>query len=309
MYSRSVLLLALSVSGFVAACGSDSNTPATTSTDAGGDTKVDPVGETGTPAEPCSEPAEERPVGSQCVKTVTGKVVDASGAPLPAKKLVSVCGQVCFFGETAADGTFVAKVGRYIKVSNFAASVHGRPDFVSLYEKLPAGTSDDIALPTMVLPKVPADGAAIPMDSKDVVTDATMLSDGDLTLNIAAGTAVELDLEDVELGETGKLFRAVKIETKDYPTFAKGANVAMLYAATPFDAKFTKKVAVTFKAVGDLAEGTAVEIVALGNDFLREPFTAGKLEVVATGKVTGGRVVTDAGQGISTLTWLGVRAK
>ena len=54
-------------------------------------------------------------------------------------KLISVCGQVCYFGETLADGTFKAQVGRFIKVANFAASVHGRPDYVSRYEKLPEG--------------------------------------------------------------------------------------------------------------------------------------------------------------------------
>jgi len=313
MFSRSAFLLVFPLSALfgLAACSSDP-TPSTSTTDAGTDTgsKVDTGGTTDAPpAEPCSEPAEERPVGSQCVKTVTGKAVDTTGAPLPAGKLISVCGQICFFGETVAGGTFTATVGRWIKVSNFAASVHGRPDFASLYEKLPAGAADAILLPTLVLPKLPTSGAAIPMDSKNIVTVATSVSDGDVTLNIPAGTEVELDLEDVELGEAGKLFRAVKVETKDYPTFVKGENVLALYAATPFDSKYKNKVGLSFNTTAGLAEGTAVEIIGLGNDFLREPFTAGKLEVVATGKVSGGKIVTDAGQGLTTMTWFGVRAK
>lgn len=307
---RSVLVFA--VFGSMVGCGSESSNGTTTS-DAGKDTgsKVDTGGVTdsGPPPEPCSEPAEERPAGSQCVKTVTGKVVDATGASLPAGKLISVCGQVCYFGETLADGTFKAQVGRFIKVSNFAASVHGRPDYVSLYEKLPAGTAEDIVLPTLILPKMPATGAKLPLDAANVIGTATDLTNGEVTLNIAAKTEVELDLEDVSLGEDGKLFRALKIETKDYPTFAKGANVVVLYSATPFDAKFSIKAGLTIANTGGLAEGTAVEIIGLGNDFLREPFSAGKLEVVGTGKVTGGKIVTDAGQGLTVLTWFGVRAK
>lgn len=320
MHSRSVFFLALSLFASVAACGSESsnntNSDAGTGTDTGSKTDTGAVEDAPPPA-PCSEPVEERPAGSQCVKTVTGKAVDTTGAPLPAHKLVSVCGQVCYFGETAADGTFTANIGKFIKVANFAASVHGRPDpstptvgaYASLYEKLPASTADNIVLPTLVLPKLGPSTAKLPLDDKGVVTAATNLTDGDVTLNIAANTEVEIDLEDVALGEDGKLFRAVKIESKDYPSFAKDANVVLLWAATPFDAKFKTKVGLTINATGGLAEGAAVEIIALGNDFLREPFTAGKLQVVATGKVTGGKIVTDAGQGLDYLTWFGVRAK
>ncbi|MFO5197584.1 hypothetical protein RCL06_24630, partial [Salmonella enterica subsp. enterica serovar Typhimurium] len=79
---------------------------------------------------------------------------------------------------------------------------------------------------------------------------------------------------------------------------------------SPFDMKYlNKKVAIEINGTGGLAEGTAVEFIALGNEFINEPFTAGKLEVVAVGKVTGGKIVTDAGEGLNTLTWIGVRAK
>ena len=272
--------------------------------------KGDTSGVVDSAKEPCSEPIEDRAPGSQCVKTVSGKVLDLTGAPVGGK-LVSVCGSVCYFGETKADGTFNAKIGNYIKVSNFAASVHGRPEHASLYEKLPASMSEDIVLAnTMIVPSVPAMGTKIPMDAKRLVAAATTVTHGDISLNFAAGTTVDLDLEDVELiDKGGDNLRAVKLEAKDYPSFAKGSTVKLLYATTPFDARFDKKVGVTINATGGLAEGTVVEIVALGNEFLKEPFTAGTLQVVATGKVTGGKIVSDVGQGLSYLTWLGVRAK
>jgi hypothetical protein len=310
MHLRSVLLLALLGASTTVACSSGDSSGGTAPTTDSGTAKSD----TGTstdapPAEPCSEPASERPAGSQCVKTVTGKAVDTTGAPLPKGKLVSVCGQVCYFGETLADGTYKAQIGKYIKLGDFAASVHGRPEYASLYEKLGSSTAEDIVLPTLVLPKLPATGDKLPLDDKGFVVAATTLVAGDVTLSIPAMTEVELDLEDVALGEEGKLFRAVKVETKDFPTFAKDPKIAALYAATPFDAKFKNKVAVTIVAPAGLADGTAVEIVGLGNDFLRSPFTAGSVQVIATGKVAGGRVVTDAGQGLEYLTWIGVRTK
>ncbi len=312
MSSRRLLWLAPL---FVAACSS-ADPPASSATDTGtAASDTGPVSDTAADTRPtkvpCSEPPDERPAGSVCVMTVTGKVVDPAGAPV-AGKLVSVCGSICFFGETKADGTFSADVGSYIKVANFAASVHGRPTHASLYEKLPVSGMGDIALPaTMILPTVPATGTLIP-NEKRIVTAAGPITHGDLTLTFQSGTEMELDLEDVELtmaGKGGDHLRAVKVEEKDYPAFVKGANVKLLYAATPFDAKFNKKVAVTINATGGLAEGTAVELIGLGNEFLKEPFTAGVVEVVATGKVTGGKIVTDAGQGLSTLTWVGVRAK
>lgn len=297
----------------VAACSSepsgnstqkDSGTPTgdTGKADTGGEDTAEPV--------PCSEPG---PAGSQCVKTITGKVVDETGAPL-GEKLVSVCGQVCFFGKTTADGSFVTKVGQNIKLANFAASVHGRPDHASLYEKVPVSTAEDIALPTtLVLPKLNPTGTKIPMDSKRVVTSAVNITDGEITLKFEANTELDLDLEDIAMvteGKPGDHLRVVKVAEAQYPTFVKGANVKLLYAATPFDLKFiNKKVPLEINSTAGLAEGTAVEIIGLGNEFLAEPFTAGKLEVVATGKVTGGKIVTDAGEGLKTLTWIGVRAK
>lgn len=292
------------------ACSSEPLPVSTTDSGAVADTRsgADTSGTVDSARVPCSEPIEDRAPGSQCVKTVSGKVLNLTGAPVGGK-LVSICGSVCFFGETQADGTFNAKIGSYIKVSNFAASVHGRPEHASLYEKLPASMSEDIALAgTMIVPGVPALGAKIPMDSKRVVIAATTVTHTDVSLNFAAGTTVDLDLEDVELiDKGGDNLRAVKVLEKDYPAFVRGTTVKVVYAMTPFDAKFDKKVGVTIANTG-LPDGP-VELIALGNEFLKEPFTAGTLQVVATGTAKGGTVTTDAGQGLTYLTWLGVRAK
>ncbi len=259
------------------------------------------------PREPCSEPVDERPSGSQCVKTVGGKAVDSSGAPV-ANKRISICGQICFFSETGADGTFAANIGQFIKVESFAANVHGRPDYASIFVKLPKTIGDNVALADLVVPKFPtADWKKLPFDATKKIVTAQTLTQGDITLSFAAGTEVELDLEDAELGAQGELFRVIKVEEKDYPPAFKDAQVFALYAMTPFDSRYTNKVAVTVAQNGGLAAGTAVEFVVLGNEFVRTPFTAGTMQVAARGKTTATGAVTDVGEGLSYLTWLGVR--
>jgi hypothetical protein len=323
---RAFILIAALVS--VAACSSESNNNNNSTKDtgtSGGDTGVKDTatedtapkvcGEAEVPAM-CETPMGGAPAGSQCVRAVTGNVKDTAGAPVGCK-LVSICGKECYFGETRDDGTFTGKIGTFIKVADFAASVHGRPHHASLYEKVPTGTADLIALPTtLVLPMFNMTGTKIPIvkvGTKRLVQTAIDITDGDVTLKFAADTEVELDLDDmamVDEGLPGDHLRTVKVAPAQYPTFAKDANIKVLYAASPFDMKYiNKKVPLEIKDTGGIAEGTAVEIIALGNEFLEEPFTAGKLQVVANGKITGGKVVTDAGEGLSYLTWIGVRPK
>lgn len=161
----------------------------------------------------------------------------------------------------------------------------------------------------MVLPIPPATGSRIPIDvtSRTVLSEASVTS-SDVTLTFPAGTAVELDLEDVELKEKGEELRIVKVAAKDAPAFAGEPAPALLYGARPFDAKFSKKVGVTIANDGGLAEGTAVEIFVLGSDFVKDR-TAGKAVTQATGKVVDGKIQTDGGEGITLLTWIGVRPR
>jgi hypothetical protein len=299
MLRFSVVALA---SATLSCSGSDS--PTQTTGDAGTDAALDAPRDTAA-APPCSDPSDDP--AAQCVETVSGKAVDTSGAPLVGK-VVSICGSVCYYAQTKGDGAFVAKVGNFINVANFAAYVHGRPDYVGLFEKLPLGPTRNIVIAApMVLPIPPASGARIPIDATTrTVKAAASIASGDVTLTFEAGTDVELDLEDIELKEKGEELRVVKVDAKDTPTFAKGAT--LLYGAMPFDAKFSKKVGVTIATDGGLAEGTAVEIFALGSDFVKLR-TAGRAVVLAAGKVVGGKIQTDPGEGITLLTWIGVRPK
>ncbi len=308
MSSRWLLALALGAASAVAACSSDPSSPAgtvdagSTPSDAASDTPEDTL------PTACFEPEEGKPEGTQCVLSVKGTVVDTSGKPL-AGLPISVCGRICFYSTTGEDGVFVAGVGEYVDWTIFAANVHGRPSYAGLYEVLPAPVDQAITLGApLVLPALPEAGSPIPLVDGRNVESAVDVTSGDVTLKFAAGTEVELDPEDF-IDEKGNLLKVAKVDPAYYPTFAKDAGLAVLYAAAPYDSSYTKKVGLEIAAPEGLADGDAVEIVAVGKEFVKSPFTAGKLEVVATGKVAGGKVVTDEGEGLSYLTWIGVRKK
>lgn len=300
-------LVAAALSSLVALAGCSSGSSDNPTTDSG--TGTDAATDTGKEAFPLDGGACDDP-GQVYVKNATGKAVDTTGKAL-ADKAVSVCGTICFFAKTGADGAFDAKVDTCVKPSIFSVSVHGRPESASLYQRVPALTGSSwILTDPLRVPTLPADGPTLPIDGKGVVATKSTITSAGLSLTFEAGTTVELDIEDVDLGALGSKLRAVKVEEKDYPPFAKSAGVLALFAMNPFDAKITKgKVGVSFDAPAGTTAGAAVEFVALGNTFLTAPFDAGQLVVAGTGKVSadGKTVATDAGQGLSALTWVGVR--
>ena len=268
--------------------------------------------------EDCSEPVEDRPALSTCVRHVTGRAVDVAGKPLAAL-VISICGGVCYFSKTAADGSFDAHVGRFIDHARFSVLIHGRPKYASLFNELPAPTGDRITLDAaIVVPQYDALGTVLPADG----SPAGSATAGAVTVSWPAGTEFELDIEDVADKESGRTLKSGRwADLTKVPAFATGQNLLSLYALAPFGMKTcTKrpcastnlvKLSVTLANETGLPAGTAVELVVLQTDLFSVPNTAGKAKVAATGKVSadGKTITTDAGQGLSTLTWVGVRKK
>ncbi|GAC1353632.1 MAG: hypothetical protein NVSMB47_06420 [Polyangiales bacterium] len=268
----------------------------------------------------CSELPADRPAGSTCLRHATGKVVDEAGKPVP-NLSVTVCGRVCYFGHTGDDGAFDVHVGHYIVVDRFNAVVHGVIDHASSDRPLPAVGADgtvvfDRPVPAPTFDKI---GTALP----DPGVGGTV-SAGEVTLVIPAGTELGLDPDVIEAGAAGRTFRSYRWKDSTLPTFATGSNVAALWALGPFDTQSCKKVpcngvvdtikmgvSVANPSAATLPAGTAVEFVSLAVDLFSKPFNAGQMVVVATGKVSadGKSIDSDAGQGIATLSWLGVRKK
>lgn len=323
--SFSLAFLALPIAFFATACSSNGGGGGADGTDSGvADTNGSKDVGSGADTDPgdtnddCTEDPADRPAGSACLRNVNGTAQDLTGKPL-ADLVISVCGAVCYYSKTDAKGAFQAHVGKWINHDHYAVLVHGRPDFASVYVKLPApGAGDNVVMPQpVVVTKYDAIGPALPADG---AAGSTIVA-GDVTLKIPDGTQFELDVEDVANGAPGRLFRSAKWTATTPPDFAAAAGAGPLYALAPFDVKFCKSAPcakgdvvnaeATIPNSTGLAAGAAVEFYELDTDLFGTPFNAANYKVVSTGKVSadGKTITTDAGQGISHLTWLGVRAK
>jgi hypothetical protein len=271
-------------------------------------------GDSGTSEAPCSIPNSDP--GATCVKTVSGSLTDVSGAPLK-KMVVSVCGNICYFGQSDDQGKFTVSVGQNIVPNAFAVLGHGRPDYVSLYMQLPKGVSGDVTVPPLRLPKYDT-GVLLPADN----AAATTITDGDVTLQIPDNVYWDLDVEDIELKDLGRTFRVGVVDAANFPSWAQPNGIVALWGLGPFSAKSESysamnnptpprvKLGVTVPNKTGLPAGSAVEFVVMGDSVLA-PVNAGTIFVAATGTVSadGQTISTDAGQGISLVTWLGVRPK
>jgi hypothetical protein len=249
---------------------------------------------------------------------VKGRTVDATGAPLGGIS-TSVCGVVCWYGDSDASGAFSVSIGEKIVPAKYSTLPHGRPARTSFYFALPSVTEPVVNVGDLTLLELPASGPELVVWSDKAGAPAQTVTSGELTLALEAGTQVKLDVEDVALDALGKQFRALAVPAAQRGRFAdEKLGLVALFALSPFEA------AVVAEADGapalarlraenttGLAAGTAVEWLALGSYLFDDWVTPAAFEVVATGSVSGdGKALEmDAGQGIGYLTWVGVRVK
>jgi hypothetical protein len=251
----------------------------------------------------CGPPSTDAGV---CLNTVSGKLVDESGAGLP-NIVTSVCAVACYFGMTGADGTFVNPVYQVLDPPYYAFEAHGRPDRAGFYMRLPplGGLTAAYSAP-LLLPSLPATGPAIVLDQS-----AQTLISGDVTLLLASGTKVMISVEDVVLGDHGRQFRALTVSPPSKMAFVDAASPPdALYGFAPFEALFSQKTPLTFRNSSGIPANAAVDVLELGG--LLGPTTmppAGNFTKVATAHVTadGMNVVMDGGQGVNGLTWIALR--
>src|SRR5262245_15356266 len=104
------------------------------------------------------------PDGAVCLTTVSGQLVDETGAPIPGM-LLSVCAGDCFFGKSGNDGRFAVAVGKPLLVDQFALLTHARPDRASYYTRLPPLVGDQVTFSQPItVPALPASGPMISLD-------------------------------------------------------------------------------------------------------------------------------------------------
>ena len=293
-------LVFVGIAGCVAACGGGS-----------------PAGPSST-GDPCGDDGGTVAPGASCVTSVRGTVVDAEHTPLGALA-VSVCGNVCWYGESDATGAFAVQVGARIVPDQFSTLVHGRPTRTTFYWQLPSTATGKVDVGQLLALDLPADGAPLVVKTDKQGAPAQTVTHGDVTLDVPAGVSVKLDVEDVALGTQGKLFRALAVPAELRDRFADPSlGLVSLHALTPFEAALVKGTGgdsttarLSITNVAGLSAGTAVEFLALGSYLFPEWVKPAAFEPVSTGTVSndGSTVDMDPGQGVSHLTWVGVRKK
>jgi hypothetical protein len=256
------------------------------------------------PPQACSAPADA--ADAACVLHVDGVVTDLAGAPVP-HAAVSMCSRVCYGAAADIDGRFSIAVGDFLRSTDYALHVSGRPEFADVYAKVPVPANGAIAFSAPLrVPQLPAAGPALPASAGP----ASQITSGDLTLDVPLGATFTLDVADVAMGARGRELRLARVPVDAMPDFARGVpKVAALYALAPPGATSSAPLGVHLANAAGLPASAAVEIYVLDDDYRPLPPTAGTARLAANAHVSAdGRTIdTDLGEGISSLTWLLVR--
>ncbi|HMR80607.1 MAG TPA: hypothetical protein PKD61_36105, partial [Polyangiaceae bacterium] len=200
---------------------------------------------------------------ARCIQSVSGRVVDEKGAGIP-KLLMSVCGSICYYGETEADGAFKVAVGARLDPAQYSTLPHGRPDRTNFYFQLPDSAADDFVAGDLLSLALPSGGEALVVKSDQNGAPAQSVTHAGVTLDVPSGVVVKIDVEDIALGNDGKLFRALRVDPAQHAAFvAPNMNVAELFHFTPFETGFQDdqgkptKVQLSFPAPAGFSAGEA----------------------------------------------------
>lgn len=250
---------------------------------------------------PCSDPNPAP--GSVCPLELTGNFAADPGLATESV-IVSVCAGLCFNGSTDATGHFKVSVDTHILLADFAFEAHGRPDAATYYAPLPSGSGPSLSYPSALpLLRLPASG-------NEIVDDGTQktVSADDITLGIPAGTKVRFSVEDFGVPH-GHELRTLHVDAPTMLPFGVTTPpLSALYALSPFEAAFDKKVALTIVNRTGLPANAPVEIL-VQSGLLNDKPPAGALVHAANAHVSADAltIATDPGEGIVELTWIGLR--
>jgi hypothetical protein len=246
------------------------------------------------------------PDGAVCLASVSGQLVDESGAPI-AGMLLSVCAGDCFFGKSGSDGRFTVMVGKPLFVDQFALLTHARPDKASYYTRLPPLVGDTATYGAPItVPTLPASGPMISLDGGVAQT----VSSGDVTLRLAANTTIMIDVEDFDILPLGGELRVLKADPAKLPLVDPGPTPNALYGFEPFEVLFTPPAQLSFANTSNLPAGAAVDVQRMPGLIGGTPPAGGFVHAAnAHVSADGTRIDFDPGEGIGSLTWIALVKK
>ncbi len=257
------------------------------------------------PPDPCARDRRPPLADSVCVATLTGRLIDPSGAPL-ASRLTTLCGgDTCYYGRTGDDGVFATTVDARLVADEYVVFAHGAPSHATLLLELTSALEGpNMRLPSPItLPRLPDAGPALPADDGA----GGEITSGGLTLRVPPGTRVSLDVEDVARGELGRMLRVTRVEGALLPPFAREVGATFALATAPFDASFSLPVGASIVGASGLSPGQRVELYDQETSFLGDTRGTGRARLIGHGAVSADGARVELDEGLSRLTWLVVR--
>jgi hypothetical protein len=299
--NRALLVVLTGLAALTTACSASSSRSSATN-DGGTSPPIDAGDEADAPA-PCSAPPDMRPEGGTCVLEAEGTVTDLAGNPVPDLVMTMCSPTICYGGRADDAGVYDLPIGDFLDTGNYAVHADGRPDHAVDYHRL-APDEPQVIDVNMQVPTLPASTVSLPADG----APASSVTVGDITLQVAAGTTFDLDVEDFGTA-AGRLLRVASVPLASAPPYAAANQVAAIYALAPSGAIPSVPMGVSVRNAAGLPASAAVDFLVLSDDYTDTPPTVGLLLVQATGHVSadGTTIQTDPGQGIDEITWLAVR--
>lgn len=247
----------------------------------------------------CSRTPFEEPLDTQLFRSVTTRLVDASGAAADAP--VTVCSfDLCIAGQTDAAG--VTLVELHGMARSLRAPMLKLGDGISFAE-FAYGLADqpEQDLGSRLAVRLPA-GKGAPMAPGQKATH------GGVTVAIQAGSDIRFD--ELIYSDADRGLKAVSIPvSQGAPTAAVTPSIELAWALVPQGTTFCPAATVSVPNAAGWPPGTQVEFLVHGVDLEQNFAPFGGWGVVSGGAVSadGSRIETAPGQGLPVLSTLGVR--
>ncbi len=253
--------------------------------------------------EACPSPEPAHPGVKSNVGDVTATILGIDGKPAAAL-LADVCGtNLCLSGKTGADGQMMVAGGGK-ELSDVRLLYGNGIGYVKMGTPLPTLPDAKFgAIHTVALPPV-AEGVAL--EAGKTVTS------GVVSLELAAGTAINVDPTIYKAGEDG--FRAVMFAPTDgnFPAVSAAPyTIARLVGLAPINTRFCPPAKLTVKNEDAWAPGAEVEVWLNGTETFDHWAPYGGWAIVAGATVSGdgATIVTNDGEGLPELGVIGLRLK
>lgn len=279
--------------------GSGTTTTTTSSVGGGGATSTGATG-TGGAENACTGSDFSDPNAAKVmIGTISAKIVDLAGQPVPKDLSAQVCGtDICITGTTNALGAVTEQVNQTLVKPAFKYG--DARTFAKMLIPVKAGNTDFGVITT----------AALPAAGVDFVPGKTMVS-GDVSIEIAANGVAEVDplLYPEALDQQ---LRAVTIPVDKVPAVLAGApTITQLYGVAPVDTVFCPpaKVTVPNADPAALPAGADVEFLILNVETIESWGPYGEWQKVSDGKVSADGKTIATTEGLPVLHLFGIRKK